>query len=124
MLSFIGSFGLFIIIGIPLLALLIIPIYLYYKVIRLARRYTLTRFLIAWPVAIIQSILKGIGLIVISLLSFLVFVIALNLILTYIFSLSDVALSILSTMELILYFAFILSFIIIDAVTYFKAKEN
>ena len=124
MLSFIGSIGLFIIIGFPLLALIIIPIYLYYEVLKLARRYTLTRFLIAWPMAIIQSIVKGIGLIVLSLLSFLVFIIAINLILAYIFSLSDAALGIISTTELALYFAFIISFIIIDAVTYFKAEQN
>lgn len=124
MLSFIGSFGLFIIIGLPLLALIAIPVYLYYQVLRIASRYTLTRFLIAWPLAIIQAIIKGIGLIVLSLLSFLIFIIALNLILAYIFNLSDQVLGILFAIEFILYLGFILGFIIVDAVTYFKAKED
>jgi hypothetical protein len=124
MLSFIGSFGLFIIIGIPILALIAIPVYLYYQVLKIASKYTLTRFLIAWPLAIISAIVKGIGLIILTLVSFSVFVIALNLILTYIFDLSDEVLGMIFVIEFIMYLGFILSFIIIDAVTYFKAKEN
>lgn len=124
MFSFIGSLGLFLIISIPLLALTAIPVYLYYQVLKVASRYTLTRFLIAWPLAIISAIAKGIGLIIFTLISFLVFVVALNLILTLIFNLSDEVLGILFVVEFVLYLGFILGFIIIDAVTYFRAKED
>jgi len=124
MLSFIGSFGLFIIVTVPLLALIAIPVYIYYEILKLTSKYTLTRFLIAWPLAILSAIVKGIGLIILTFLSFFVFAVVLNLILTYVFSLSDLVLKIVSAIEFILYLGFIIGFIIVDAVTYFQAKES
>ena len=124
MISFISTFFLYLMVGIPLLMLILIPIFVYHKIVVVSKKYTLTKFLIAWPMAIVASIFRGFILLLVTFISFLVFIIALNMILYVGFKTSDAALDAVTMTELILYTIFLIRYSIVHTVLHFEDKEE
>ena len=111
-------------IGLPLIFLfIVIPCIIYSRVVEISRKYTLTKFLIAFPLVLITSVMGAALILVATIIPVLVFCLALNMTLVYVFKFTRDTLTFISMIEFLCYIGYILNITVVNTIKNFDKKK-
>ena len=100
------------------------PLYIYSKTVEISSKFTLTRFLIAWPLRILMSFATCIGLTLFSFIPVLLVLAVVNVLLTFIFNLPENTQKTILALEIILYLLFIINLTLVATIKNFIRESK
>lgn len=103
-----------------LLALVVAaPIYVYTKTVEISSKYTLTRFLIAWPLRFIASMITCLGLVAFSIIPIAVVISIIHAMIVMKLGFSEETNNLILVSEFVAYFGFIFNLTVVETVRNF-----
>ena len=106
----------------PIVLFIVIPFYIYNKTIEFSSRYTITTFLIAWPLRLLQSCIICTGLLLFSFIPVAVVIVIMHILVVLLFKLSHSNSNFLLGLEFLIYFMYIVNITVVETLRNF-AKE-
>ena len=100
------------------------PLYIYSKTVEISSKFTLTRFLVAWPLRMLMSFTTCIGLTLFSLIPALLVLAVINVVLVSIFNLSENMQKTTLALEITLYLLFIINLTLVATIKNFIRESK
>ena len=101
-----------------------VPLYIYSKTVEISSKFTLTKFLIAWPLRIFMSLITCIGLTLFSFIPVLVVLAVVNVLSALIFNFPENTQKTILALEVILYLLFIINLTLVATVKNFIRESK